>query len=445
MTLAMRESPQANTFTTVTAHFPKSMTAALTPGSGVSCGATATVQKHDGLVCFERLKADGVDIVAEGPWTRWKAQQRSQSGIDLRERVDYGRRAVALATATDDGPVLVLGRRANQGVHDIETVVDGTPGVALAFEAEPTNLMGPNAATGIVAALAAVEAGAYGLVVIARGGGRPTDLSPFHDARVARAIQECSTAVAVALGHASDHTLADDAAAFSFNTPTDLGNRLRQAASPTRTRPTEIPAKRVLLESDLQRSNSELAQARRRISELEHQREADRDYRERQLTQSFYNAARLGVQQRLRKLQNARIAGWACLALLLSAAAAIHHLAYPRLPAPAAPRPSTQTVLSAAAAAALLVTIGCWWHRRRFAPYPPANTAPLNEFVELAGIRTAWDRRAMTRKDRQGVAAPDHSKQPPKPCVATETPLRHQKSALCRRSAPGWSLQRLDP
>lgn len=161
VTLAMRESPQANTFTTVTAHFPKNMAAALTPGSGVSCGATATVQKHDGLVCFERLKADGVDVVAEGPWTRWKAQQRSQSGIEPRERVDYGRRAAALAAATGDGPVLVLGRRANQGVHDIETVVDGTPGVALAFEAEPTNLMGTNAVTGIVAALAAVKAGEF--------------------------------------------------------------------------------------------------------------------------------------------------------------------------------------------------------------------------------------------------------------------------------------------
>lgn len=80
-------------------------------------------------------------------------------------------------------------------------------------------MTGPNATAAITHALAdlteVVEA-----VFVCRGGGARADLVAFDSAEVATAIARCASPVIVAVGHTTDHTVADRVAHTSLPTPT---------------------------------------------------------------------------------------------------------------------------------------------------------------------------------------------------------------------------------
>ena len=60
-------------------------------------------------------------------------------------------------------------------------------------------------------------------IVVTRGGGSDADLWSFNEEPVVRAIADCSTPVAVAVGHEDDETLAEAVADVRAMTPTDAG------------------------------------------------------------------------------------------------------------------------------------------------------------------------------------------------------------------------------
>jgi exodeoxyribonuclease VII large subunit len=103
--------------------------------------------------------------------------------------------------------------------HDVQTVIGRRyPLVSLVLS--PTAVEGDGAAEGIVAALEALQREEdVDLIIVARGGGSGDDLAPFNDERVVRAVFACGVPVVAGIGHATDVTLAEDAADVVAPTP----------------------------------------------------------------------------------------------------------------------------------------------------------------------------------------------------------------------------------
>lgn len=80
-------------------------------------------------------------------------------------------------------------------------------------------VQGKAAAGSLVAAIRDAEASLCDLVIIARGGGGPQDLTPFDDPDVVRTLSGCRIPVISAIGHERDQTLANLAADVSVATP----------------------------------------------------------------------------------------------------------------------------------------------------------------------------------------------------------------------------------
>lgn len=102
---------------------------------------------------------------------------------------------------------------------DIESVVAARfPGYPVVF-AEVT-MSGAGAADAVVAAMAALEARVdVDVIVLARGGGDATQLLPFSDEALCRAVAACTTPVVSAIGHDGDRPLCDDVADLRCGTP----------------------------------------------------------------------------------------------------------------------------------------------------------------------------------------------------------------------------------
>jgi exodeoxyribonuclease VII large subunit len=84
-----------------------------------------------------------------------------------------------------------------------------------------TAVQGPAAVSGIVAALAQLDAEPeVDVIVLTRGGGSLEDLLPFSDEALCRAIAACSTPVVSAVGHERDVPLCDLVADVRASTPT---------------------------------------------------------------------------------------------------------------------------------------------------------------------------------------------------------------------------------
>ena len=82
-------------------------------------------------------------------------------------------------------------------------------------------VQGPAAAQEIVTALQTVNRlDAADVIVLARGGGGDLDFAPFNTEEVARAIFASHIPVVTGIGHTGDHTIADDVADATGNTPT---------------------------------------------------------------------------------------------------------------------------------------------------------------------------------------------------------------------------------
>ena len=84
----------------------------------------------------------------------------------------------------------------------------------------PVTVQGDSAPTEIESAIESLNgAGIVDLIVIARGGGSLEDLAAFNSERVARAIAASKLPVVSAVGHETDFTIADFAAALRAPTP----------------------------------------------------------------------------------------------------------------------------------------------------------------------------------------------------------------------------------
>ena len=103
--------------------------------------------------------------------------------------------------------------------HDVQTVIGRRYPLASLLLA-PAQVQGPTAATSIVQALAAMQSDGHAeLIILARGGGASDDLSAFNDERVVRAVFGCAVPIITGIGHATDRTLAEDAADLCAPTP----------------------------------------------------------------------------------------------------------------------------------------------------------------------------------------------------------------------------------
>ena len=102
---------------------------------------------------------------------------------------------------------------------DIESVVDAR------FRGYPvrfweTNVSGPGAALAIIETLQGLAADReVGVIILARGGGDATQLLPFSDEELCRAIADCRVPVVSAIGHEGDRPLCDDVADLRCGTP----------------------------------------------------------------------------------------------------------------------------------------------------------------------------------------------------------------------------------
>lgn len=103
--------------------------------------------------------------------------------------------------------------------HDVQTVIARRyPFVSLVLS--PALVQGDAAPAQIVAALEALQREeSVDLVILARGGGSGDDLAAFNDERVVRAVFACTVPVVTGIGHATDTTLAEEAADFAAPTP----------------------------------------------------------------------------------------------------------------------------------------------------------------------------------------------------------------------------------
>jgi exodeoxyribonuclease VII large subunit len=102
---------------------------------------------------------------------------------------------------------------------DIESVVDVRfPGYPVVFV--EVLVSGPGAAESITNAVLALDAREdVDVIVLARGGGDVTDLLPFSDESLCRAIAGARTPVVSSIGHERDRPLCDDVAALRCATP----------------------------------------------------------------------------------------------------------------------------------------------------------------------------------------------------------------------------------
>ncbi len=101
---------------------------------------------------------------------------------------------------------------------DIESVVAARfPGYPLDF-CEVT-VQGPGAVESILWALTTLQARAVDVIVLARGGGDASQLLPFSDEEVCRAICRSAVPVVSAIGHDGDRPLSDDVADLRAGTP----------------------------------------------------------------------------------------------------------------------------------------------------------------------------------------------------------------------------------
>jgi exodeoxyribonuclease VII large subunit len=102
---------------------------------------------------------------------------------------------------------------------DIESVVSARyPGYPVRFS--ETNLSGPGAALSIIDALQGLAASpGVGVIILARGGGDATQLLPFSDEELCRAVADCPVPVVSAIGHEGDRPLCDEVADLRCGTP----------------------------------------------------------------------------------------------------------------------------------------------------------------------------------------------------------------------------------
>lgn len=104
------------------------------------------------------------------------------------------------------------------GRADVFEVLQRSPAPIEVVEAQAA-MSGPAAPAEVARAIGLLADAGVDVVLIARGGGAKSDLAPWESRPVALAITSCPVPVWTALGHATDHTLADALANAHHPTP----------------------------------------------------------------------------------------------------------------------------------------------------------------------------------------------------------------------------------
>ncbi|MEY2399757.1 MAG: exodeoxyribonuclease large subunit [Actinomycetota bacterium] len=102
---------------------------------------------------------------------------------------------------------------------DIESVIAARfPGYPVTFRTSPVS--GPSAATALVDAVVDLDGrDDVDVIILARGGGDATELLPFSDEDLCRAVASCHTPTVSAIGHDGDRPLLDEVADHRCGTP----------------------------------------------------------------------------------------------------------------------------------------------------------------------------------------------------------------------------------
>ena len=141
------------------------------------------------------------------------------------------------------------------GRADFLAVLGASPLPFEVVEAQAA-MSGPGAPAEVAEAIAALAAADVELIVVARGGGAKSDLAAWESRSVAMAITGCRLPVWTALGHSTDHTLADRVAQQCLATPSAAAGELVARARAAHANAEE--------QAQRERHQAELAAARRR-------------------------------------------------------------------------------------------------------------------------------------------------------------------------------------
>jgi exodeoxyribonuclease VII large subunit len=160
-----------------------------------------------------QLVADEVTPVGEGAMALAVAEARIRLGAD--GLLGRPRLAIPRLPATIG---VICGHEAAVRA-DIESVIAArSPGYPVAFI--ETTVSGPGAVDNVVHALAELDGRPeVGVIILARGGGDATQLLPFSDEALCRAVCESTTPVVAAIGHDADRPLVDEVADLRCGTP----------------------------------------------------------------------------------------------------------------------------------------------------------------------------------------------------------------------------------
>lgn len=120
--------------------------------------------------------------------------------------------------------VAVVSSPRGAAIQDIRAVIHRrAPWVRVRLH--PCGVQGPGARDSVVRAMEAANRSTASLVIVGRGGGAADDLEVFDDPAVVRSIAASRLPVIAAVGHETDHTLADRAADLRAPTPSAAAER----------------------------------------------------------------------------------------------------------------------------------------------------------------------------------------------------------------------------
>jgi exodeoxyribonuclease VII large subunit len=200
-------------------------------------GARLDVHVPPRVARTAHIPARGTVLLVKGFLRIYRPRGRFQiEAVEVRETgapgVEAARRELVRERLTKEGvfgrpkrelppwplEIALVTSRNGAVLHDMRVVMARrAPWVRLRmFDAR---VQGPTAPGALIDALRRAERSQADLIIIARGGGAPSDFSPFDDPGLVRALSGCRLPVVTAIGHERDRTLADLAADVSVATP----------------------------------------------------------------------------------------------------------------------------------------------------------------------------------------------------------------------------------
>ncbi len=248
-----------------------------TPSAVLAVGAFAREFEAitEGLAQVGVQLADGLEISVTGRLevnARYSRVRLLADEVDARVSVATVARArEALMAALADSGGLVAQQRVQipmwfrrvglvssataAGRADVLAVLQRSPWPVEVVEAQ-VPMSGPDAPGAVGGALGYLAARGVEVIIVARGGGAASDLAVWDSAVVAHSVAACPVAVWSALGHATDHTVADAVAHRSFPTPSAAGAVVERCEEAVRVDQQRVAARE---------QEAEMARARRRV------------------------------------------------------------------------------------------------------------------------------------------------------------------------------------